>query len=204
MTLRVSGKNFNIGESLRERILARIEAAAGKYFDGSISGHVIIDHEGTGYRTDCVLHLTSGVTLQAEGRAHEPNVSVDQAADRLETRLRRYKQRLKGHHAGGRNSRAAPETQPEFTADFTIEPPQGDEPDDTAFHPIVIAEQTHSLQQKSVADAVVELDLTGAPVLVFRHATSGRVNIVYRRTDGNISWLDPAWVAAGHSTAGIK
>ena len=200
MTLRVSGKNFDIGEALRERVLARIETAAGKYFDGSVSGHVVIDHEGAGYRTDCVLHLTSGVTLQAEGRSHEPYVSVDQAVDRLETRLRRYKQRLKGHHAGGRNARVVAESPQEFVADFTIESPHGDEPADGVFHPVVIAEQTHALKLISVSDAVVELDLTGAPVLVFRHATTGRVNFVYRRADGNISWLDPARAEAAGSS----
>lgn len=189
MVLRVSGKNFSIGESLRQRVLDRIEAATSRYFDGSVTGHVIIDHEGTGYRTDCVLHLASGITLQAEGRSHEPYVSVDQAADRLEGRLRRYKSRLKGHHHGaGRSQKAAAETM----ADMTIESPQGDEPHDGEFHPVVIAEQTHTLREMAVSEAVVDLDLTGAQVVVFRHATNGRVNVVYRRPDGNISWLDPA------------
>lgn len=191
MVLRVSGKNFDIGDSLRQRVLERIDAAVGKYFDGSVTGHVMIDHEGTGYRTDCVLHLASGITLQAEGRSHEPTVSVDQAADRLETRLRRYKQRLKGHHTGGRAARGGEAAAAEIVADFTIETPQGDDSAEAEFHPIVIAEQTHALKPLSVSDAVLELDLTGAPVLVFRHATSSRVNIVYRRADGNISWLDP-------------
>lgn len=200
MALRVSGKNFNIGESLRQRVLDRIETAAGKYFDGSVSGHVIIDHEGTGYRTDCVLHLASGVTLQVEGRSHEPYVSVDQAADRLETRLRRYKRRLKDHHNGGaRAQKSSPELQelPELIADFTIEAPSGDDPIEGEFHPVVVAEQTHALKVMSVSEAVVDLDLTGAPVLVFRHASTERVNIVYRRADGNISWLDPARADSG-------
>ncbi len=192
MTLRVSGKNFSIGDSLRQRVLDRIEAATGKFFDGSVTGHVIIDHEGTGYRTDCVLHLASGITLQAEGRSHEPYVSVDQAAGRLETRLRRYKQRLKGHHNGARGNRAAAETAEEVVADFTIEAPQAESHEDGAFHPVVIAEQTHALKRMAVSEAVIDLDLTGAPVLVFRHGTTNRVNIVYRRPDGNISWLDPA------------
>ena len=200
MVLRVSGKNFNIGEALRQRVLDRIEAAAGKYFDGSVTGHVVIDHEGTGYRTDCVLHLASGITLQVEGRSHEPNVSVDQAADRLEARLRRYKRRLKDHHGGARAQKVAQEV----VADVTIEAPRHDEPENDEFHPVVIAEQTHALKQMSVSDAVVDLDLTGAPVLVFRHATSLRVNIVYRRPDGNISWLDPALASpsADKQTAG--
>ena len=187
--LRVSGKNFDIGEALRQRVLDRIEAATGKYFDGSVSGHVIIDQDGSGYRTDCVLHLASGITLHSDGLSHEPYVSVDQAADRLEARLRRYKRRLKDHHqSAARTQKAATEV----IAQATIEPPRGDEPDDGVFHPVIIAERTRALKQLSVSEAVIDLDLTGAPVLVFRHATNGRVNIVYRRADGNISWLDPA------------
>ena len=193
MALRVSGKNFDIGESLRQRVLDRIDTAAGKYFSGSVIGHVVIDHEGTGYRTDCVLHLASGITLQAEGRSHEPYVSVDQAADRLETRLRRYKRRLKDHHSGGAKSQRNGQ---EIVADVTFESPLNDDHAEGEFHPIVVAEQTHALKQLSVSEAVIELDLTGAPVLVFRHATSQRVNIVSRRADGNISWLDPAGTEA--------
>ncbi len=188
MVLRVSGKNFSIGESLRQHVVDRVDSATSKYFDGSINGHVIIDHEGAGYRADCVLHLASGITLQAEGRAHEPYGSFDQAADRLEVRLRRYKRRLKDHH-GGAKERRQPE---EIISVVTVEPPREEDEDGVDFHPVVIAETERSLPEMSVSDAVVELDITGVPVKVFRHATSRRVNIVYRRADGNISWLDPA------------
>jgi ribosomal subunit interface protein len=189
MTLRVSGKNFDIGEALRGRVLDRIDAATSKYFDGSVTGHVVIDHDGAAYRTDCVLHLASGITLHSEGRSHEPYISVDQAADRLEKRLRRYKQRLKGHHHHG-NGKARGAEASEIVADTTFEALEHDEHPEE-FHPVVVAEQTHALRQLSVSEAVVDLDMTGAPVLVFRHATSNRVNVVYRRPDGNISWLDP-------------
>jgi ribosomal subunit interface protein len=185
MTLRVSGKNFDIGDAMRQRVLSRIEAATGKYFDGSVSGHVVIDHEGAGFRTHCVLHLASGITLQTEGRSHEPYVSVDQAADRIEKRLRRYKRRLKEHHAG--TTHDARET----VAVVTMEPPADEGPEIEDFSPVVVAEQTRNLRQLSVSEAVLDLDMRGAPVVVFRHATSGRINVVYRRADGNISWLDP-------------
>ena len=91
--LRVSGKNFNIGAAMREHVSSRIEAATQRYFGGGLNGHVIIDHEGSGYRADCTLHLSSGVSLHAEGRAQEAYASFDQAADRLERRLSRHKQR---------------------------------------------------------------------------------------------------------------
>ena len=189
MSLRVSGKNFSIGEALRTHVLTRIESDPSKYFDGSVTGHVVVDHEGSGYRTDCTLHLTSGMTLHSEGRAHEPYASFEQAADRLEGRLRRYKTRLKKHHT---HSHAAQPTEAETVSDYTIEPPGPDHAETETYHPVVIAEASRQLKELPVSDAVRDLDLTGAPVLVFRHATTGRVNIVYRRPDGNIGWLDPA------------
>ena len=189
MSLRVSGKNFSIGEALRTHVLTRIESAASKYFDGSVTGHVVVDHEGSGYRTDCTLHLTSGMTLHSEGRAHEPYASFEQAADRLEGRLRRYKTRLKKHHT---HSHGAQPVEAEIVSDYTIEPPGPDHAEAETYHPVVIAEASRQLKEMPVSDAVRDLDLTGAPVLVFRHVTTGRVNIVYRRPDGNIGWLDPA------------
>ncbi len=194
MDLRVSGKNFSIGDAMRGHVTDRIQAAVQKYFDGSVSGHVIVDHEGSGYRSDCTLHLASGITLHAEGRAIEPYASFDQAAERLEKRLRRYKRRLKDHHA----SDVAPSLAPrDVFASYVLEAPVDEHEDDGAFNPVVVAEKTSSLRQLSVSNAVLDLDMTGAPVLIFRNAASDRVNIVYRRSDGNIGWIDPT--GAGNS-----
>ena len=185
--LRVSGKNFSIGAAMREHVLTRIEAAAQRYFGGALNGHVIIDHEGSGYRADCTLHLSSGVSLHAEGRGQEAYASFDQAADRLERRLSRHKQRVRQNHT----SASAPIEPRETVRDVILEAPDHEEADDGGFSPVIIAEQTLGLKQMPVSEAVMELDFTGAPVFVFRHAASGRTNILYRRADGNIGWLDP-------------
>ena len=190
MSLRVSGKNFSIGEALREHILDRINAASARYFDGAVTGHIVVDHEGSGYRTDCTLHLTSGTTLHSEGRAQEPYASFEQAAERLEGRLRRYKRRLKDHHAGVAQNHAANPAH-EVIADYVLQGPDDEEEAGTDFHPVVVAERTSALKTFSVAEAVMELDFTGAPVQVFRNAGNRRVNIVYRRPDGNVGWIDP-------------
>jgi ribosomal subunit interface protein len=188
MDLRVSGKSFSLGEAMRQHVTDRIAGAVEKYFDGKVAGHVVVDHEGAGYRTDCTLHLGTGVTLQAEGFAMEPYVSFEQAADRLEKRLRRHKRRLKDHHAG--NGHAPPAIQAETMASYVLEAPDEDvEPE--GFNPVVVAEKSTTLRRISVSDAVLDLDMMGAPVLVFRNAGTDRVNIVYRRKDGNIGWLDP-------------
>jgi ribosomal subunit interface protein len=100
MPLRVSGKNLDIGEALRTQAEGRVAAALAKYFDGDYSGHVTVMRDGTGFRTECVIHLDSGVTLEASNAAHDAYASLDQAADHVEKRLRRYKRRLKERHAG--------------------------------------------------------------------------------------------------------
>ncbi len=188
MTLRVSGKNLDIGESLRQHVLSKVEAMVGRYFNGTVSGHVVIAREGSGFRSDCTLRLSSGVTLHADGAAHEPYPCFEQAANKVEARLRRYKQRLKGRAGGD----AIGQTQTSGkVANYVVEPPTEVEEPVEGFNPVVVAEGTEVLKPMSVATAVAELDLTGAPVIVFSHAGSGRVNIVYRRRDGAIGWLDP-------------
>ena len=184
MTLRVSGKNLDIGESLRRHVLEKVEGMVGRYFAGTVGGHIVITREGSGYRSDCTLRLSSGVALHAEGRAHEPYPCFEQAADKIEARLRRYKQRLKGHVAAGNG--------PGKVATYMVEAPSHEEEEPAeGYNPVVVAEGTEALKSLSVASAVAELDLTGASVVVFAHAGSGRVNVVYRRRDGAIGWVDP-------------
>lgn len=186
MTLRVSGKNLDIGEALRSQVMARVAGAMEKYFDGGYSGHVTVAKDGTGFRTDCVLHLTSGITIEASGAAQDAYASFDQSAIRIERRLRRYKQRLK-KHANPANGRGS-----SLEAPYAVlEAPTDEAVQEESYHPLVIAETTKPLHRLSVSDAVMRLDLTGTPALVFIHAGTGRVNVVYRRGDGAIGWVDP-------------
>lgn len=184
MTVRVSGKNIAIGEALQEHARERIAAAVSRYFDGPLTGHVVIETEGSGYRSDMTLHLQSGVTLHVDGRAHDPYPCFDQALEKLERRLRRYKSRLRDRHPA-HGIDGVP-----LMAERTIEQPEAE--DATDYSPVVVAETKKPIKPLSVAAAVSDLDLSGAPVLVFRHASTGHVNIVYRRTDGHIGWIDPA------------
>ncbi len=197
MPFRVSGKNIDIGDALRERVNARVAEAMAKYFNGGYSGHVTVGKEGFGFRTECAIHLDSGMTLQAEALASDAYASADQAAIRIEKRLRRYKRRLKDHQAATSTpERIEADVRDSSAVDapsYVIAAPQhdNDEEDSGDFSPVIIAETTMALKRLSVSEAVIELDLTGAPVLVFRHAGDGRVNLVYRRSDGNIGWIDP-------------
>lgn len=202
MAFRVSGKNIAIGEALRGRVNQRIAEATAKYFDGGYSGHVTIGKDGFGFRTECVVHLDSGIILEADAIAGDAYSSADQAAERIEKRLRRYKNRLKDHQAAsmgglglgrGDDAVAAPSyvlAAPEYDTDEEI----------TEYNPVIIAESTTALKRMSVSEAVMQLDMSGCAVLVFRHAGHGRVNLVYRRADGHIGWIDPPAIEAkdGH------
>jgi ribosomal subunit interface protein len=191
MGLRVSGKNLDVGEAIRSQAEQRVGSALGKYYEGSYNGHVTVAKDGTGFRSDAVLHLSSGITLEASGSAHDAYLSLDKMVERMEKRLRRYKRRLKDHSGNAHNRRVLMQI-----PSYVIEAPDEDVEEDNTpqapgAHPAIVAETTRSLHELSVSDAVSDLDLTGSPVLVFRNAGNGRVNIVYRRRDGNIGWIDP-------------
>lgn len=185
--LRVSGKGVDVGDSLRARITEKVDEALAKYFQQGSSGHVTISREGSGFRADCVLRLDSGTVLESHGNAQDAIAAADDAAMKIEKRLRRYKRRLKDRSATLRAHEAQ-----QFAAYSVIEAPDEEAEEHEGWSPATIAESTSALPEFSVSDAVAELDLTGAPVVVFRHATSGGVNIVYKRRDGNIGWIDPS------------
>lgn len=196
MTIRVSGKSISVGEALRGRVSERTDEVLRKYFDGNYTGHITLSKDGFGFRTDCALHLDSGVTLEAESNAADAYASADQALAHIEKRLRRYKSRLKDRSA--RKNHAAAEAIADLEAptldapSYIIEAPAADGVDEaTPYNAVIIAEATTSLKRLSVSEAVMELDFTGAPVIVFLHGGSGRVNIIYRRADGNVGWVDP-------------
>ncbi len=189
MSLRISGKNLDVGEALRGQAEERVAAAVSKYYEGGYQGHVTVDKDGSAFRTDGVLHLSSGITLEASATAHDPYASLDKMAERIEKRLRRYKRRLKDRSsASGRDVGIEIPSYVIAAPDDDIEDFEGVAAGD---NPVIVAESTKSLHVRTVGDAVAELDLTGAPVVVFRHAGNGRMNIVYRRGDGNIGWIDP-------------
>jgi ribosomal subunit interface protein len=199
MTLRISGKSINVGDALRGRVSERTDEVLRKYFDGNYSGHITLSKDGFGFRTDCSLHLDSGITLEADSNAADAYASADQALLMIEKRLRRYKS-LKDRSA--RKAYAASAALAEMEAptldapSYVIEAP-ADGDDEITYSPVIIAEATTSLKRLSVSEAVMELDLTGAACIVFQHGSSGRVNIIYRRADGNVGWVDPPVVNLG-------
>ncbi|HMQ57794.1 MAG TPA: ribosome-associated translation inhibitor RaiA [Rhizobiaceae bacterium] len=189
MTLRISGKHMDIGDSFRARIEERIAEAVEKYFDGSVSGHVTVEKANSRFIADAMVHLDTGTVLHATGQAKDPQASFDAAAEKIEKRLRRYKRRLKSHKADAVGSAIASLSYPVFEA-----PAEDDDAAVDDFSPAIIAETSIAVRTTTVASAVLELDLKDNPVHVFRNAANGAVNIVYRRADGNIGWIDPSLI----------
>lgn len=186
MTLRVSGKHLDIGGSLRTYVGTRLDGVVAKYSAEPTSGHVTIEREGPGFRTDCILHLESGITLQVEAEALDAYASFNKAADRIENRLRRLKRRSRDRATGPADAHREAIEQLSIESDATASEIAGER------NPLVIAESFATLKEMSVSGAVKELDLANVPVVIFRHASDGRANIVYRRADGNIGWIDTA------------
>lgn len=186
MSVRVSGKHMEVGDSFRQRIESHVGDAVGKYFDGGYSGQVTVEKAGARYSADCKIHLDTGVVFHAAGQASDPQAAYDAAAERIEKRLRRYKRRLRDHHSGNGHVDVP------YSVFDSIPEEVEDVPEDYA--PAIIAESTKQLRTMTVANAVMALDMTDEPVFMFRNAGNEQLNIVYRRHDGNIGWIDPAGV----------
>jgi ribosomal subunit interface protein len=186
MQLTITGKQIDIGNALRTHVESRLMQAVGKYFDRPVDGSVTFSRDGHEYRADCTLHLASGLYLQAQGRSTDIYASYDQAVERLEKRLRRYKSRIRDHHNG---ARAVMEGSP--ARERVIASDESEHEPDT-LNPVVVSESVTQLRSLTVGEAVMQLDLGEAPALVFRNSAHGEINVVYRRADGNIGWIETA------------
>jgi ribosomal subunit interface protein len=184
MTLRVSGKNMDVGDALRDKAVLHFDTVVGKYFDGGYEGHLTLEHEGSGFNAQCMIHLDTGAMLQSSAYGGDAVSAYEIMAEHIEKRLRRYNRRLRTHRRHG-------EEDGEATA-YVLAATDDEIELDEDYSPPVIAETTSSLRRMTVEEAVMELDLLQGDVVVFRHAGHGGLNVVYRRADGNIGWIDPA------------
>ena len=185
MTLRVSGKNMDMGDALRTKAEGHFDNVIKKYFDGGYTGHLTLEPEGSGFSADCMVHLDTGAVLQASAYGGDAISAYEILTNTIEKRLRRYNRKLKQHrHHNGTSDDTA-------QSYILASPDDSDEELAEDYSPPVIAETTRSLRQMSVEEAVMELDLTQADIVMFRHAGHGGLNVVYRRADGHIGWIDP-------------
>ncbi|WP_417490404.1 ribosome hibernation-promoting factor, HPF/YfiA family [Maricaulis sp.] len=201
MHIQVVSKGIDVSDSLRAQILGRVEDGVAKYFNRPAEAHIAISREGIGFRVDCSLHLPSGMMLQAHDSAEDAYKAADGTMDKLEKRLRRYKRKLKNHrhdHKADLPAETLPIVVLKSMRDAYSEEDEDhvDEVQADAPEPIVIAEHAGEFRTLTVGMASLELDAADSPFLMFRNAANGGLNIVYRRPDGHIGWLDPARVTS--------
>lgn len=195
MQVQVTGKHVDVGEALRSRVSDEVSSSIGKYFDREGGGaDVVVSREGHSFKVDCAVTLASGQQLTTHGVGSDAHMAFDAAMEKMQKRIRRYKNRLKDHHI------QALARQAETAAYFVIQAPESDEEDlddladdgDQGFpEPMVIAETEKPIRTMTVSMAVMELDLTESQTIVFRNAAHHGLSVVYRRPDGNIGWIDP-------------
>ena len=191
MQLSITSRQIDIGDALRNHARARLSSVTGRFLDAAVDGTVNFIREGAGYRTDCTVHLRSGLYLHTHGKSPDIYAAFDQAVERLEKRLSRHKSKIRDHHNGARG-----EERPAAEAAYvTFSMPDDPEATDTG-DPTVVAETTLQVRTLTVGEAVLQLDLADAPVVVFRNAGHGQINVVYKRGDGHIGWVDPTLQAA--------
>lgn len=199
MRLDVTGHKLDVGDALSAHIRERMEGEVGKYFDRAIEASVVVSRHSHEFQVDASVHAGAGIVMRATGAAGEAYAAADQAIDRIAKRLRRYKRRLKDHHK--QNSGLEAVAQYYVVAAETDEAGDGhDEP--AGSHPLVIAEEPTRILTMTPSAAVMALDLSEKPAVVFFNAAHGAINVVYRRSDGNVGWIDPQVQARPGSTSG--
>ena len=195
MQINVSGKQVDLSDSLRTRVVSSLDVIASKYFDQAMEAHVTFGRARSFFTCDINVHAGRGLTLRGEGEAGDANAAFDDAAEHIATRLRRYRKRVNDHHrALAQRERPQParayvlRAEPEGEGAANPAEPAGASGQTFA---TVIAETQTDISHLSVSDAVMRMDLADQPALMFRNSITGELNVVYRRSDGNIGWIDP-------------
>jgi ribosomal subunit interface protein len=187
MQIQINGKQIDVGESLRTHVATRLDAAVGKYADRAVDATVTFSRDGAFFKADAQVHLPTGLVAQAKGSDADIYAAFEGCAERIEKQLRRYKRRLKDHHAARPNpieAMAAP-------AYVIAGEDHAEDAEPATLDPVIVAEMTVTIRKMSVGEAVMQMELAHAPFLMFRNERHGGLNIVHRRDDGAIGWIDP-------------
>ncbi|MFN3641389.1 MAG: ribosome hibernation-promoting factor, HPF/YfiA family [Gemmobacter sp.] len=187
MRYQISGKQIDIGEALQTHVKAELGETVEKYAQRPTDAIVVFSRDAHQHVCEATVHLSTGLTAQARGHAGEIYAAFESCREKMDKQLRRYKRRLRDHHA----SRPRPV---EFAGGAAYILAAQDEPDESepeTLQPMIIAEMETRVPEISVGEAVMQMELGGHKLLVFRNEGHGGVNVVYRREDGNIGWIDP-------------
>ncbi len=190
MDIQVSGKNMDLGNALQSHVAEKLTDGVRKFFDRGAEVAVTFSRERHLIECDVTAHLASGVFLAAHGEGGDAYGAFDESLEKLEKRIRRYKRRLKNHHTNGKEP--LPAENASYYLLEALPEEQEDEAVDADHVPVIIAESQTALREMTVGAAVMQLDLAEQPAIVFKNAAHGRINVVYRRRDGHIGWIDPS------------
>ena len=191
MRYQITGKHIDIGEALQTHVRDELSVVVGKYAERPTDANVIFSKNAHEYVCEATVHLSTGLTAQAKAHATEIYSAFDSCNEKMEKQLRRYKRRLKDHH----KTRAEPVEVSGASSYILAADQAAEESEPDSLQPIIVAEMETKIPSLSVGEAVMQMELAGAPVLVFRNEGKKGVNVVYRREDGNIGWIEPQDIA---------
>ncbi len=187
MQYQISGKQIDIGDALQSHVKDELGVVVDKYAERPIDAQVIFSRNAHEYVCEATVHLSTGLTAQARAHAVEIYAAFDGCCDKMEKQLRRYKRRLKDHH----RERTQPVELLGGSSYILAGTEEAEDSEPESLQPMIIAEMETNIPSLSVGEAVMQMELAGETLLVFRNEKTGGVNVVHRREDGNIGWIDP-------------
>ncbi len=187
MRYQITGKQIDIGEALQTHVQTEMGEVFSKYAGRPTDANIVFSKSGHEYVCEAVVHLSTGLTAQARGHDSEIYAAFDSASEKMEKQLRRYKRRLKDHH----KERSQPVELSDAGSYILASNSESEEQEPESAMPIIVAEMEAKIPEISVGEAVMQMEIANAPVLVFRNEGHSGINVVYRREDGNIGWIDP-------------
>ncbi len=187
MRYQISGKQIDIGEALQTHVKSEIGEIVEKYAQRPTDATIVFSRSAHEMACEAIIHLSTGLTAQARGHSPDIYAAFESAREKLDKQLRRYKRRLRNHHV----DRKAPVEFGDGASYILAAPDEEDDNDNLSLQPVIVAEMETKIPSLTVGEAVMQLELTTHKFLVFRNEGQGQVNVVYRRDDGNIGWIDP-------------
>jgi ribosomal subunit interface protein len=187
MHYQITGKQIDIGEALQTHVQSEMSEVFSKYAGRPTDAIIVFSKSGHEYVCEAEVHLSTGLTAQAKGKATEIYAAFDGASEKMEKQLRRYKRRLKDHH----RDRSQPVELSDAGSYILASNDESDDQEPNGVNSMIVAEMETKIPSISVGEAVMQMEIADAPVLVFRNEGHSGINVVYRREDGNIGWIDP-------------
>ncbi len=186
MNISIKGKHVDVGEALRGHVVEHLTATVAKYFERAMESSIVFSREGHLFRADISVHARRGTVMQGHSTTDDAYTAFDKALDRVAKQLRRHKRRLRDHHKSQSNVETLP-------AQYSIIASAGEEEGEALVDAkaVIVAEMPHEIAILTVGEAVTRMDLNDSPIMMFRNRAHGGFNVIYRRGDGNIGWIDP-------------